>query len=137
MYKRKNQITVCVLPSEDSFYREQRKVVTEIDDNGNEKIRSYLEKVPVEEISAEIKRIGPDDYTLKKLLKAGIPLEQVNLNGVFGSSDPLDLDAKNAPIVEKAFDDLLQHDAHLEYQRIADNLKNNVTENSGNYQKTE
>lgn len=76
----------------EKVYEVQQRFKTELDEHGNEITKTSYETVDVSD-DAYIADIPKwEEYTLSNLLAAGIPLEQVNTEGLLSSnvSDALD-----------------------------------------------
>ena len=63
--------------------------VTFIDENGIQ--RRHIEYVDLATVESNIPR--PSDYTLEKLLKAGVPLKEVPVSGLLDNSSKLEQSA--------------------------------------------
>lgn len=98
---------------------DQRVTTEEKTDRGTVLIRSRLEKVPVEEISAKLAEITPSEYRLQNLIKAGVDLQRVNVNGLLDSTDPIEVDAQNEVVVDSTFEKLLDHEYSVSEKKKA------------------
>lgn len=126
MLKRKNVKTYGL--SRPSGVATTLETVTtdEVRDDGNVFKRVSVQEVPVSEVDAKLGVISPDEYTLENLMKAGVSLDQVNLNGFMAPTDKAviaDIADENST---KAFDVLLDE----EYKAAAKKTKVNNVENN-------
>lgn len=73
-------------------YEVQQRLKTELDERGNEITKSSFETVDVSDDAYVADIPKWEEYTLSNLIAAGIPLEQINTEGLLGSSvsDALD-----------------------------------------------
>lgn len=56
-------------------------------EDGNVINRVSLQDVSLAETDERLKVISPEDYTLENLMKAGVPLDQINLSGFMSPTD--------------------------------------------------
>lgn len=114
----------------------------EIRDDGTLFKRVAVEEVSLADLDDRLSVITPDEYTLENLIKAGVSLEQVNLNGFMAPTDKATIADMQEQSSMKAFDTLLSEEFKASKKEInatldgvkkkvaadADNIKNEKTE---------
>lgn len=103
----------------------------EIRDDGTLFKRVSVEEVSLADLDDKLSVITPDEYTLENLIKAGVSLEQVNLNGFMAPSDKATVADMQEQASLKAFDALLGEEFKASKKKVAadaDNIKIEKTE---------
>lgn len=59
----------------------------EILEDGTIRNRVSVQEIPLDEVDEKLQVITPDDYKLENLMKAGVPLDQINLSGFMAPTD--------------------------------------------------
>lgn len=99
-------------------------------EDGNVVNRFSIEEVGLDEVDARLQVVSPEDYTLENLLKAGVPLDQVNLNGIMDVSDAATKAEQAEQASLSAFDTLIGEEAKAASKKTkAQQTEQTVNEN--------
>lgn len=82
-------------------YRD-KKICAEVKDGA---VRSKVVacEVPIDEVVEEMKVFVPSDYTLENLLKAGVPLDRVNVANLIHSDDKSAIEEQLSSVADDAW----------------------------------
>lgn len=99
-------------------------------EDGNVVNRFSIQEVGLDEVDARLQVVSPEDYTLENLLKAGVPLDQVNLNGFMDVSDAATKAEQAEQMSLNAFNTLREEEDKVASKKVKAQTEQNVNENA-------